>query len=266
MPPSDLTKAVHRDVLAMLDGLPDAKKLENALRHLSKWRAALLENTLATREGRQVLSGPFKGMNYDIRATEGAAPARLIGCYEASLTPIFEQIIARAYPVIMDIGCAEGYYAVGLARQMPQTTMMAFDTNPKAQEACARLAAINGVADRITIGGTVGHDDFARCRDADTLILCDIEGAENALLDPDKAPDLKHADILVEVHDCFNPGLSERIAKRFERSHAVTLIGRSVDTGALPDWMEELSDLDRLLALWEWRIGPTPWLWMQANR
>ena len=32
---------------------------------------------------------------------------------------------------------------------------------------------------------------------------------------------------------------------------------------ALPAWMEELPDLDRLIALWEWRSGPTPWLWMQ---
>jgi len=23
--------------------------------------------------------------------------------------------------------------------------------------------------------------------------------------------------------------------------------------------------MDRLMALWEWRIGPTPWLWMQAR-
>jgi hypothetical protein len=29
--------------------------------------------------------------------------------------------------------------------------------------------------------------------------------------------------------------------------------------------MQELSDLDRLLALWEWRSGPTPWLWMEAQ-
>jgi hypothetical protein len=33
----------------------------------------------------------------------------------------------------------------------------------------------------------------------------------------------------------------------------------------LPEWMEGLSDMDRLLALWEWRTGPTPWLWMQRR-
>ena len=40
------------------------------------------------------------------------------------------------------------------------------------------------------------------------------------------------------------------------------VIGRALDASGLPDWMESLSDLDRLIALWEWRSGPTPWLWM----
>ena len=45
-------------------------------------------------------------------------------------------------------------------------------------------------------------------------------------------------------------------------THAGQRIGRRIEPAGLPDWMEELGDLDRLLALWEWRAGPTPWLWM----
>jgi isocitrate dehydrogenase len=47
------------------------------------------------------------------------------------------------------------------------------------------------------------------------LILCDIEGAEDSLLDPVAAPALAHADILVEAHDGMRPGLSARLAERF---------------------------------------------------
>lgn len=262
---TDLTKSVTRDILAMLDGPPDNRKLEKALRHLSKWRAHLVENTLTSREGRQVISGPFKGMDYNIRATEGAASARLIGCYEASLSPVLKEIIARSYPSVMDIGCAEGYYAVGLALRMPGCVVMAYDTNPDAQEACAVLAKRNKVADRVQTGGTVTHSDFSRCQTEKTLIICDIEGAEDALLDPEKAPGLRTADILVEVHDCFSPGLSKTIETRFSGTHQIRRIGRTVDMSALPDWMEDFSDLDRLLALWEWRMGPTPWLWMTST-
>jgi hypothetical protein len=29
-----------------------------------------------------------------------------------------------------------------------------------------------------------------------------------------------------------------------------------------PWWLKDLSHLDQLLAVWEWRAGPTPWLVM----
>ena len=121
------------------------------------------------------------------------------------------------------------------------------------------------MAVRISIGGTFEHSDFDLCLSEPTLVLCDIEGAEEALLDPLKAQGLKAADILVEVHDCFNDGLSEEIAARLKPSHSVAKINRDVDLSALPDLMETLSEMDRLMALCEWRIGPTTWLWMQAR-
>ncbi|MDZ7906378.1 MAG: hypothetical protein U5N55_11815 [Cypionkella sp.] len=58
---------------------------------------------------------------------------------------------------------------------------------------------------------------------------------------------------------------SARLAQRFAASHDVQIIHRAEAAHALPDWMNTLSDLDRLIALWEWRIGPTPWLWMKAK-
>ena len=121
------------------------------------------------------------------------------------------------------------------------------------------------MAVRKSIGGTFEHSDFDMCLREPTLVLCDIEGAEEALLDPLKAQGLKAADILAEVHGCFNDGLSEKIAARFETTHSVAKINRDVDMSVLPDWMETLSDMDRLMALWEWRIGPTPCLCMQAR-
>ena len=48
------------------------------------------------------------------------------------------------------------------------------------------------------------------------------------------------------------------LVARFAVTHHTT---RQIEA-RLPEWMEELSDLDRLIALWERREGPTPWLWM----
>ena len=232
---------------------PDNAHLAATLRHLAKWRADLIFRTLAVRSGTQVLSGPFHGMAYALRASEGSGAARLLGVYEASLTPIIELIIQRAYPTVVDIGCAEGYYAVGLARRMPGSRIIARDQSTKAQDLCRQLAALNGVADRVEIGGRMDHADFDLCTAQKTLILCDIEGGEADFLDPTAAPGLIRADILVECHDVVRADLTDLLTRRFLPTHHVARIDRQL-TATLPDWMEELSDLDRL-RIWANRRG-----------
>ncbi len=161
-PPSPLTLSVTEAVRRLLDGPPSPDRLQAALRHLAKWRAALLDNTLTQRNGTTVLEGPFKGMAYPVRASEGARAARLLGLYEASLEPVIETIAARPYALVIDIGCAEGYYAVGLARRMPQARVLARDSSDQAQALCRALATANGVADRVQVGAC-GRTPISPC-------------------------------------------------------------------------------------------------------
>lgn len=263
--PSDRDAALAGRLTALLGPRPGREDFTAALRLLAKWRAGLVANTLAARDGTAVPRGPFAGLHYSGPASEGGRAPRLLGIYEASLHPVIERIIARAYPLVIDVGCAEGYYAVGLARRMPQARILARDADPRARALCAELARVNGVERRVEIGGEMTGPDFDICHDMPAVVICDIEGAEDALLDPETAPGLGAADILVEVHDCFAPGLSDRIAARFAATHRIQRIDRALQPDALPGWMETFSDLDRLLALWEWRAGPTPWLWMTRN-
>ncbi len=262
-PASPLTRAATETLRRLADTEPSAAQLTTALRHLAKWRSVVLENTLVARSGQTVLTGPFQGMIYDVRASEGSRTARLLGAYEASLAPVIEAIIARAYALVIDVGSAEGYYAVGLARRMPGSRVLARDEDAKAQALCAALSATNGV--QVEIGGRMDHADFDICAGQPTVIICDIEGAEGDLLDPVAAPGLLQADILVEVHEGMRPGLLALLQARFAATHRITQLGRKLDDSALPAWAESLSDLDRLLLLWEWRSSPTPWLWMERT-
>ncbi|MBE2277588.1 MAG: methyltransferase [Rhodobacteraceae bacterium] len=263
--PSRLTEVAAAGLAELANGPPDRRRLEGALRHLAKWRSAILQNTVVAKTGHLVQGGPFAGMDYGVPPAEGAGAARLLGAYEAGLHPVIETIIARGYGQIVDIGCAEGYYAVGLARRMPQARVLARDISLRAQTLCATLAARNGVAARVEVGGILTHADFARCAEVQTAVICDIEGAEDDLLDPAAAPDLLRADILVECHDGFRPGVTARLAARFAATHRITRIDRVLAADLLPDWAGALSDLDRLLLLWEWRATPTPWLWMDRR-
>ena len=98
-------------------------------------------------------------------------------------------------------------------------------------------------------------------------MFCDIEGAEDELLDPSLAPALKELDIIVESHECIRAGITQRLISRFEATHDIQLVE---DYGMRrleepPPWFAQMSHLDQLLATWEWRSGPTPWLVMNAR-
>ena len=262
---TQLTDAVDAALARIAALPPGAGRLAAQLRQLAKWRSLVLANTLSARMGDRIPAGPFAGMAYPVRAAEGARAPRLLGCYEASLHPVIETVVARRPAQVLDIGCAEGYYAVGFARRLPGTTVHARDSDPAARALCASLAAANGVADRLRIGPEVTHADLALCAEAPTFVLCDIEGAEAELLDPARAPALAGADLLVEVHEGMRPGLVSLLHGRFAATHRITRIDRALRPDLLPDWAATLDDLDRLLLLWEWRSSPTPWLWMERR-
>lgn len=213
------------------------------------------------------MQGPLQGMDFLAQSAEGCHIAKLLGCYEQPLQPYIEQAVQKQYATILNIGCAEGYYAVGMARRMPNTRVFAYDLNPKAQEICKALATKNKVDDRVRIGGLFKPNDFAAYAGQHVLLMCDIEGAERELLDPAVAPALQSMDIIIESHECLITGITQLLIDRFKASHQITVVQddgqRHLDKP--PQWFLNLAHLDQLLATWEWRSGPTPWLVMQPK-
>ena len=242
-------------------------QLNDAFRLLAKWRSILISNTIIAAHKTHVLQGPMQGLEYVANASEGCLAARLIGCYEQPLLPFIEEAIDTDYVNVVNIGCSDGYYAVGMARRMPNSKMWAYDINQAAQDACTELAKKNNVSERIEIGALFGPEDFTQFANKKTLVMCDIEGAEQELLDPQLAPDLVGMDIIVESHECIIKGLTQTLLDRFSVTHEITLIQ---DTGQrhfeiLSKDYEKWANLDQLVATWEWRSGPTPWLVMKSK-
>jgi SAM-dependent methyltransferase len=242
-------------------------QFNDALRLLSKWRSVLIQNTLLKQQGTLVLGGPFEGMDFLSQSSEGCHIAKLLGCYEQPLHPHIETAVKTDYPLILNIGCAEGYYAVGMARRMPCIQMLAFDLNPHAQATCRELAKKNNVADRVVVSGLFNPQDFADYAGQHILLVCDIEGAEKDLLDPAVSPALAGMDLIIESHECLIPGVTRLLMERFAATHDITMVE---DNGQrqmthVPAWFNNLAHLDQLLAVWEWRSGPTPWLVMKTR-
>lgn len=215
--------------------------------------------------GRTVQGGPFQGMIYSELADHRHIGARLLGCYEREIASVVERCCRIPYDQVIDVGCAEGYYAVGFARRISSARITAFDTDPWARRACAELAALNDVADRLSVQGFCSPGVLQRAiGDGRALVVLDCEGYEAILLDLDAVPKLARCDLLVELHDA-PPTSDHALVRRFRSSHEVELIpsvARRLDDIAP---VEEISPNEQLQMMDEMRQAWQGWAVFRAR-
>ncbi|MGO4386450.1 hypothetical protein AB4Y85_02840 [Microvirga sp. 2YAF29] len=264
--------ALDRVEKILSSSLDDRQKLEQTLRALAKWRSQLLGNTMVQRHGSVVQKGPFAGMTYLAQPSEGGVTAKLMGTYEACLQPFFESLPEQGYDAVLNVGCAEGYYAIGCARLLPGTPVLAWDIDPRARQMCAELSRLNAVEGQIDLRETFTPGDLQGVRaelkshfghEPRALLVIDCEGAEFELLDPIQA-DYSWLDMVVEVH----PGRERTLpmlTERFRDTHEIEVKQAETIVPDLPDWLHQLGHLDQLLTVWEWRAVPTPWLILRSR-
>jgi len=230
------------------------------------YREVLVRSQVTAQHGLVVQGGPFAGLKYVDQSVGSALLPKLIGSYEAELHRIIEQLPACQYTTIVNIGCGEGYYAVGLARLLPSVQVIAFDTAEQAQALCRALAELNGVAERVSVRGECTIKGLRELCRPHTLVLCDCEGAELTLLEPQAVPGLAHCDVLVELHDFLTPSISSQIGERFAATHEVEILPHGGRNPADYPALRSCDQFVQLLAMCEFRPGPTPWALMRAKR
>lgn len=206
-----------------------------------------------------VQTGPFAGMKLPQVTTGSHVPKRL-GCYEQELHSLIDSW--SGYERIINIGCGEGWYAVGLARRMPDAEVWGFDISPEARNACARAAAVNGVC--IHIEARADPQTMQRLAGPSTLIVVDIEGAEVDVLNPGVTPGLVNADIMVETHDFLRPGATDAMLQRFP-DRTPTFIEQQPRNPAEFPVLAGLTVPDQQRALSESRPRDQRWLWLPAT-
>lgn len=260
---------MKRVLLRTMPGAAGALQILWQRRHVRRLEKRLglprIHQAIVARHGQRVLQGPFAGMAYVSCAVGSAFIPKLVGSYEAELHDVIAQIIAVDYPTIIDVGCAEGYYAVGLARRMPSTRVYAFDIDGLARNLCQTMARANGVTDRVIIGGKCDAEGLESMLGGCDLIICDCEGYELDLLRPDIAPGLRSTDVLVELHDRARPGLTPAILERFQDSHDIRLIDTLERRSANYPDIQFLSPEDQALAVCELRHGSQQWAFMTSK-
>lgn len=218
-----------------------------------------------------MLRGPFAGMAIG-RQGSGMQLPMLIGSYEMEIWPFLESIGQSRIRHSIHLGAANGYFAVGFAWKFHHQ-VTAFESRQDDRDTMRETARQNQVSDRVRMESTCRVEDLQRAMALpDSMIFCDIDGAEEELLDPQRIPGLRDLPMLVETHPLDpGPGHSRDLLKqRFGPSH---ILQEAEMKPRFPHLMQAFSDRpgafrlkglenEILAAALEERRGENTWLWM----
>lgn len=234
--------------------------------HRSKFERNSAENNLRSWfSDMTVKSGYFKRLKYNSFTSSGSSLfPKLLGSYESELHPVFLKFEVNNYEHIIDIGCAEGFYVVGMAIKYPNAKIHGFDINENALRLCYELAKANNVDDKITLAEkcddlTLGNYPFS----GRSLIICDVEGFERFLFTPTNIENLKNVDLIIELHPFIEEDVKEYLIGTFSNSHKINMISSFDNNRKIFDSskiLQKLNKTEQLLCVEEGRPFTMEWL------
>jgi hypothetical protein len=228
-------------------------------RVVESWGCARINESLFTRFGDQVLSGPFRGLVLSPATKAEQIGPFLLGVYESELHPAWDLVLSGHFDQLVDVGAKFGYYAIGLARHYPASRVVAFDTDRWARQVMREMARDNGVSN-VEIRSYCSPKFLAKNLAEGAFVLSDCEGFEEKLLCSVPIPNLPSATLIVETHDDRIPGVSRRLRERLRQTHFVMEITSGSHLKVIPVDLGFLSEREQSLATNEVRGGKQVWL------
>ena len=235
-----------------------------------RYRRSLYERSIAKENlevffsSQTVQAGIMKGLKYPSLASFGSSLfPKLAGTYENELNASFKKLLLNNYHTIIDVGSAEGYYAVGLARLFPKTHVIAFDIDPKAREMCEAMARINHI-NNITILDKCTSKWFQKINPQERMfIVCDCEGYERYLFDALNIDRFKNVDFIIELHPMVEKGVEQYLYDLFVSSHHISFVSSKDNNRKIFDLdnqYDTFSELHKLMIVEEGRPFTMDWL------
>lgn len=214
-----------------------------------------------------VAHGPFKGMKLsnDVWWSSNDRITQTLGIYEQHVLEKLQIFSKQGAVRFIDIGAADGYYAIGLAYSKIYSEVFAFEIEPQGQEKIKENAIKNKCADIISIAGEANYSALENLvsEGIKTTILIDIEGAEYELLCDEMLSLLSNCFVICELHpwlvdDGYN--LQDKLLRMAKSRFNVELIKREDYSPNIFSELDDLSDEERLVAVGEGREKNMNWM------
>ena len=211
--------------------------------------------------------GPLKGYSIPNSSHWGrlARPAMLLGLYEIEVIKKLCEY-AKEREIFIDIGAADGFFAVGAVSSNIFKKSIAFEINENGRKVIAESARKNQVESFVQIHATFNlntvDDDFKKIL-PNSVILIDIEGAEFTLLTEEMIDRLNGAVLVIELHDFFfSDGnlLKKKLIDQLSEKFDVQIIHGGARCVPRSEFLDALSDNERWLICSEGRQRRMEWL------
>lgn len=202
----------------------------------------------------QVKYGPFTGLHLNRETWWGKLDlgSQCLGLYEKELLDFIETLPDDRFSHFIDIGAADGYYAIGMLVSKKINHCICFEQSEKGQQTILTNWQRNQAPGKLKILGEANELSLSSLRPEElqrSLVLIDIEGFEFELLSKAFLAKLQACTIIIEVHNWVENFL-EKYAQLLRNAHhffdieMVERIDRT--TSHLPE-LRDMTDDNRLL-------------------
>ena len=203
---------------------------------------------------REVKYGPFKGMRLSSKRWWGSRDrgSQCLGLYEKEVLDIIKVTPAKGWNTFIDIGAADGYYAIGMLSSGLARHAISYELSEEGQATVLDNWELNDSAGTLASHSeaTLASLEATLPRDlVDSLVLIDIEGAEFALLSDKVLKLLSGSTVIVEIHnwvDDFTNKYSELLT-RLDKWFQIAPIDRTERPTFHLAELRDLTDDNRLL-------------------
>jgi len=215
-----------------------------------------------------VIRGPFAGLILSENSSKcSSTQAKIYGCYEKELEDIVERSINKKYEIVLNVGCAEGFYSIGFAKRMPKCFVYSFDIDPAHKQVFYETAALNNVTSRVQYLDAFTADFISKnCPTNSKLFFCDCEGEEINIISDEFLSQNQNMDFIVETHDFIGKPICAVLEQRFYRHGYKVHKLKSIEDNerAIMFHIPELMNFDfetKKDVIKEYRPCPMTWLY-----
>lgn len=233
-----------------------------------KRRRRAIADMIAGKLGYEVRHGIFKNMKLPMKSSWGCDHAtKCLGIYELQTLNKIEEISkSEKITTLIDIGGADGYFAIGVLAGKLLDLAITFEITEAGRQTILDAAKMNNVHNLVRIYGEADQNSILRAMDENgikqenCLFLVDIEGDEFDIFTPKFLRQFSQSEFIIELHD---PVPGKRKSKEFcnaIRSHEKHIYTSTCRNPREFSELDILDDNDCWLLMSEGRGYPMEWL------